>query len=159
MRPTIAMISVLGLAGCTSPGSGAEEVPPAAASSERDPALREEAAQERLGRLERVDGADAAPAVTGEVPEPLLARIRADAAARLGGEAESLEVVRAQAVTWSDGSLGCPQPDVVYTQALIPGYWVVLRAGAQQLDYRADEGGRFSVCETPATPSKKGLPR
>ncbi len=156
MRPTIALISLLGLASCTGPGSGAEETPPPPAAAERDPALREEAARERLGRLERVETPGAQLAVTGEVPEELLERIRADAAGRLGVEAASLEVVRAEAVTWSDGSLGCPKPDVVYTQALEPGYWVVLQAGEQQLDYRARASGQFFVCETSR---EKGLPR
>jgi hypothetical protein len=56
-------------------------------------------------------------------------------------------VIRDQAVTWSDGSLGCPQPGVFYTQALVPGYWVVLQVGDQEYDYRASERGHFVLCE------------
>jgi hypothetical protein len=37
-------------------------------------------------------------------------------------------VVQAEAVTWPDGALGCPEPGIVYTQALVPGYWVVVEA-------------------------------
>jgi hypothetical protein len=86
--------------------------------------------------------------VTGEVPERLLAAILADAAARSGSDAAAFTVIRAEAVTWGDGSLGCPQPDVMYTQALVDGYWVVLQQGDQTLDYRASEGGYFVLCES-----------
>jgi hypothetical protein len=44
-----------------------------------------------------------------EVPEDLLKAILADAAERMGLPTEAFTVVRAEAVTWSDGSLGCPQ--------------------------------------------------
>jgi len=100
----------------------------------------------RPGSPERVPTGGPAP-VTGEVPEDLLAAILADAAARSGGNPETFAVVRAEAVTWGDGSLGCPQPDMMYTQALVDGYWVVLQQGDQTLDYRASEGGFFLLCE------------
>lgn len=155
MRPAIVLIPLLGLAGCTGAGSGPTDTPPPPAA-ERDPALREESSRERMQRLERVEATGAQESVTGEVPGALLARIRGDAAARLGVDAARVEVVRAEAVTWNDGSLGCPQPDVVYTQALEPGYWVVLQAGGQKLDYRARASGYFFICEASR---EKGLPR
>ena len=40
-----------------------------------------------------------------------------------------LKVLSAEAVTWSDGSLGCPEPGMMYTQALVPGYRVQIRGG------------------------------
>ena len=85
--------------------------------------------------------------VTGDVPEDLLKAILADAAERTGLPTEAFTVVRGEAVTWTDGSLGCPQPDMVYTQAPVDGYWIVLEAGDKDLDYRAAEGGFFSLCE------------
>jgi hypothetical protein len=103
----------------------------------------------------RLPGGDAQP-VTGEVPADLLDEIRADLAQRLGVGREAITVARAEAVTWSDGSLGCPQPGVMYTQALVEGYWVVLEAGGVQYDYRVGERGSFSLCRGPA--SGGGLP-
>lgn len=154
MRSALLLTSLLLGSACAAPEPGEIENPPPVAG-ERDAAAREQAARQRLERLERVEQLPQ-PAVVGEVPGELLARIRADAAARLGVEPAALQVIRAEAVTWNDGSLGCPRPDVLYTQALEPGYWVVLRAGEQQLDYRARESGYFLICEAP---KEKGLPR
>lgn len=69
---------------------------------------------------------------------------RADAAQRLPGAA--LEVVVAERVVWRDGSLGCPQPGMLYTQALVPGWRIRLRAGDELLDYHAANGGALVLC-------------
>ena len=71
---------------------------------------------------------------------------RADAAARTGLAGESLTLVSADSVTWSDGSLGCPQPGRAYTQALVPGYRVRLRGPAGELDYHASARGALVLC-------------
>lgn len=154
MRTAVMLISLLLGSACATPDRGEAEDPPPV-SGERDLAEREQAARERLERLERVE-MPTTPAVVGEVPVELMARIRADAAGRLGTDSDELVVARAEAVTWNDGSLGCPQPDLVYTQALEPGYWVVLQDGGQQLDYRARASGYFFICEASR---EKGLPR
>ncbi len=90
--------------------------------------------------------------VTGEVPSALLAEIVADAALRSGVAEAGIVVVRGESVTWSDGSLGCPQPGMNYTQALVPGYWVVLDADGTEYDYRASERGFFTLCESGGSP-------
>jgi hypothetical protein len=95
---------------------------------------------------------DLSPPVTGEVPASLLEDIRSDLDQRSGVSQEAILVIRDQAVTWSDGSLGCPQPGVFYTQALVPGYWVVLQVGEKQYDYRASERGYFFLCESSGLP-------
>ena len=70
----------------------------------------------------------------------------ADAAKRTGLEADALKVLSAEAVTWSDGSLGCPQPGMMYTQALVPGFRIRVRAGAETLDYHAGRSGQPTLC-------------
>ena len=70
----------------------------------------------------------------------------ADAAKRTGLKRTDLKVLSAEAVTWSDGSLGCPQPGMMYTQALVPGYRVLIRAGGQDLDYHASRMGLPALC-------------
>ena len=90
--------------------------------------------------------------VTGEVPEDLLDAILADAARHSGAPAESLEVATAAAVTWNDGSLGCPEPGMFYTQALVDGYQVIIDTGEEELDYRVGSGGSFRLCEDPDAP-------
>ena len=69
-----------------------------------------------------------------------------DAAGRTGQSRADLKVLSAEAVTWSDGSLGCPQPGMMYTQALVPGYRVRIEAGGQVLDYHAGKSGRPVLC-------------
>ena len=69
-----------------------------------------------------------------------------DTAARLNIDPGAVEVVSTQQVTWPDGSLGCPVPGMQYTQALVPGYRVILRAGGQAFDYHAAANGHLVLC-------------
>ncbi|MGC2239878.1 MAG: hypothetical protein WA726_03505 [Acidimicrobiia bacterium] len=91
--------------------------------------------------------------VTGEVPEPFLDAVLADAASRSGVSAARLEVNSAEQVTWNDGSLGCPEPGVSYTQALVDGFRVEVRADTTYYDYRLDETGWFKLCQ-PSMPAR-----
>jgi len=70
----------------------------------------------------------------------------ADAAQRLSLPRERIEIVSAERVTWADGSLGCPQPGMLYTQALVPGYRIVLRANGQTLNYHSSDRGHPAFC-------------
>jgi hypothetical protein len=72
--------------------------------------------------------------------------VLADAVQRTGVDRERLKVESAQSVTWADGSLGCPQPGMNYTMALVPGYRIKVRAGEQVLDYHASRRGYFVLC-------------
>jgi hypothetical protein len=89
-------------------------------------------------------------------PPPLQAvvdRARALASEEAGAASAQLRVVAAEAVTWPDGSMGCPQPGLMYTQALVPGYRVVLALGQRQWLFHANARGSLVRC-TPerATP-------
>lgn len=66
---------------------------------------------------------------------------------RRGVPIDAVEVVSAKDVTWNDGSLGCPKPGKFYTQALVPGLQVVVRAGDAEYDYRFGRGDRPKLCE------------
>ena len=70
----------------------------------------------------------------------------ADASRRAGAPISALQVLSAGAVTWHDGSLGCPQPGMAYTQALVPGYRIRIRAAGQDLDYHAALRGVVTLC-------------
>jgi hypothetical protein len=88
---------------------------------------------------------------TREVPmnstlESVTEAVLADAVQRTGIDRERLKVDSAQSVTWADGSLGCPQPGLSYTMALVPGYRIMVRAGEQLLDYHASQRGYFVLC-------------
>ena len=88
----------------------------------------------------------------------LLPTLLADAAQRSGVPKDRLQVIRALAVTWSDGSLGCPQPGFAYTQALVAGWMVsiaVPSALAPLLYHGSDRGG-WLYC--PAGRAQQPLP-
>ncbi|MGL5863983.1 MAG: hypothetical protein ACRCY9_22300, partial [Phycicoccus sp.] len=55
-----------------------------------------------------------------------------------------------QQVTWTDGSLGCPQKGMSYTQAEVSGEVLVVRAGGTTLQYHARVGGPFVYCANPS---------
>ncbi len=87
-------------------------------------------------------------AVVGEVPPAIVDEARSMLAATVGADAAaSAELVVAEAVTWPDGSLGCPQPGQAYTQMVVPGYHLVFDVNGTQYDYRATESGAVSACE------------
>ena len=98
-------------------------------------------------KLERVSPGESTPPVTGEAPSELLDAIKKDLAERSGAALEEIVVVQDEAVVWNDGSLGCPQPGVMYTQALVSGYRVVLAIGEVKYDYHAAASGHFFICE------------
>jgi hypothetical protein len=83
----------------------------------------------------------------GAVPDALVAKVVADAAALAGVDPAEVVVVSTEAVTWNDGSLGCPKPGVNYIQQIIQGYRVVVEAGGQRYDYRAGSSGEPKRCE------------
>jgi len=86
------------------------------------------------------------PAAAGNDLQSLIRTVSDDAARRSGVDAGRVRVLEAGAVTWSDGSLGCPEPDRMYTQALVPGYRIRVEAGGQQFDYHAGTRGTWRLC-------------
>jgi len=93
------------------------------------------------------------PPVKDEVPQRILDPILKEAAMLAKVPREKLVIVRAQSVVWNDGSLGCPEPGMMYTQALIKGYWVMIEGAGQTYDFRVDARGRFQLC-----PAGRGRP-
>ena len=100
-----------------------------------------------LQYLETVTPSDEGTPVVGETPLDLLEAIIADLVQRTGVDSQAVKIVRAEEVVWNDGSLGCHEPGVCYTQALVNGYRVVLQVGDETYDYRATESGAFRLCE------------
>lgn len=88
---------------------------------------------------------DTPPPVT-QVPQEILDPILAEVARQSGLPIGQLTIERAEAVTWSDGSLGCPAPGEMYIQVLIDGYWVIVTAGDQTFDFRAGSDGAAKLC-------------
>ncbi len=97
-----------------------------------------------------------APPGTRVTAEAIAAAVRADAAQMLQlADAATLSVA-VESVTWSDGSLGCPQPGMMYTQALVPGWRVIVGDGRTSLRYHASANGAWVRC--PAGSARDPLP-
>jgi hypothetical protein len=135
--PALSLAIILGVTGCARFGSAPTEADEPSASDGR-PA-------QSIRPVQTVP--PSTDAVVGEVPPEILDAILAAAAERSGVAASDLEVTMAEQITWSDGSLGCPEPGQMYTQALVDGYHIVIVAGDEELDYRVGSGGSFRLCE------------
>jgi hypothetical protein len=96
--------------------------------------------------LASIEPPDALP-VADEVPDKILEEVSADLIKRTGANQADIQVVKAEAIVWNDGSLGCPKEGEVYIQILIKGYWVVLEVEGTKYDYRASDKGDFKLCE------------
>ena len=121
--PSLASMALLSLAlfaGCTAAPGG-----PAGPGGASDAATTRPA-----GSQVAIPSASGAPA-EGAVPDEILQKAIADAAQQAGVDPSAVTVVSAEATTWNSGALGCPEPGKVYTQALVPGYKIVLEAGGQ----------------------------
>ena len=97
-----------------------------------------------------------APGAASPADAELQRVVRESLADAEGRGADAPQLVSATRVVWRDGSLGCPQPDRAYTQALVPGYRVLVRAGDQVLDYHASLRGPPRLC--PAGRARDPLP-
>jgi hypothetical protein len=81
--------------------------------------------------------------------QELAERMMADLSDRAEVSREAISVVEVETVTWSDGSLGCPQPDMGYTMALEPGYRVILGVDGKEFHYHTRGTVDFVYCENP----------
>jgi len=150
LRQQLLLVIAGGLVACAGTGASAQK------SDKQDELSRE---QELERRLEARQGAykplpEAVPEepqsqIVGEVPEATITAVKDDLAKKLDTSIDAVEVVMSRSVTWSDGSLGCARPGQAYTQALVPGYQVVLEVEGRQYDYRATERGYYVLCELP----------
>ena len=84
--------------------------------------------------------------------EEVKAAVAAEAKRRDVSE-DQVEVTGFASVTWTDGSLGCPQPGMHYTQALVPGEQLILEVDGERASYHAGRDGEFSYCANPVPPA------
>ncbi len=82
----------------------------------------------------------------------LVAIAVADLAGRLGVPSEQIAVVSAESIVWPDGSLGCPQPDMSYTQVQVDGSKIVLSVDGGTYSYHSGGSRDPFLC----VPTKAG---
>ena len=77
-----------------------------------------------------------------QAPPDVVQAAQADLAERLGGEdPAAYEVLRSEAVVWSDGCLGVHEPDIACTTALVDGFALWLSDGDVAYRYHTDATG------------------
>ena len=117
-------------------------------------------ASEAQGPIPSTHAPDVTAPPLNVVPEGLvradLVSLMEQAATDTGVPIDEIQVITAEAVTWSDGSLGCPEEGQMYTQALVPGYRVVLDVAGEELAYHASDAGDFKPCANPIQPVEEG---
>jgi hypothetical protein len=89
------------------------------------------------------------PAVSPDLAAEIDAAM-VDLASRLPDDT-LIGVIAAHELTWPDGSLGCPEPGMAYTQALVEGYRIELVAGTDAYEYHGARGTAPFLCEDAAS--------
>lgn len=147
--------------------TAAEETPTTTASVADDSSAAEQetaagseepAMSETLEPAGAVDGGSVTRAYLedqypGELDVLIVVMIE-DLASRLGIDATGIKVVAVEEVTWSDASLGCPQPGMNYAQVVTDGMRVILEAEAVFYDYRSGGIGDPFLCVRAAVTDK-----
>lgn len=67
--------------------------------------------------------------------DELIAKSKKDLSQALNIKEDKIEVKKVEKTDWSDGSLGCPKPGFMYTQAIVPGYLITLEAQGKEYNY------------------------
>lgn len=69
-------------------------------------------------------------------------------AGKLGVGANELTLVRSSATEWSDASLGCPKPGMMYAQAITPGYEITFEhQGRSYAVHSNSDASQITSCE------------
>jgi len=79
---------------------------------------------------------------TNRLPPALANAVRREVAHLTKIPVGKLRVIQSNQETWPNGCLGIAQPDQICTQALVPGWRIVVSDGSQTWVYRTDRNGR-----------------
>ncbi len=71
------------------------------------------------------------------------------AADTLGVAPKDVKVLSVTPMEWSDASLGCPNPDMMYAQVITPGYQAQVEVNGEVHDVHMDDKGHGVVCTQP----------
>lgn len=84
-----------------------------------------------------------------EVDQALVDAAIGDLAERQSADVDDIVVEEFERVVWSDGSLGCPEPGMMYTQALVDGWRLVLGLAGSSFSYHAGGDDIPFLCDKP----------
>jgi hypothetical protein len=136
------------------PGDDAADETPTTTESPLKPATTKPAEPDEPVPADPGDELVTPPAI--EHPNSQVVIAMTDLAGRLGVAADSIDVVSVEEVTWPDGSVGCPQPGMRYTQALVNGSRIVLRVDGVDYQYNSGGGREPFYCAEPGDPVPGG---
>jgi hypothetical protein len=74
-----------------------------------------------------------------------------------GVSPDDVQPVSAEAVTWGNTALGCPEPDTAYAEVLVEGWQVTLIAEGKTYTYHTDGLARFVLCEDGLPAAEGGI--
>jgi len=132
--PPVQEIPIEGTTGGVDPAPAAA---PGEVAATEDEETTPEAGEEQAGE-----------AGGGAADDERFAAVIADAAAQLGVDPSTVQVVQAERTEWPDAGLGCPRPGEFYAQVVTPGYLVIVEANDTQLEYHTDRRVRsFVLCQ------------
>jgi hypothetical protein len=106
------------------------------------------------GNLPLPAGGSTPTPASAAAPAALTARAVADLSKELGIPAANIKVASSEAVEWSDGSLGCPEPGTSYAQVITPGYRIVLQIGDMPYEYHTGASANGPVHHCGVSPSR-----
>ena len=69
-----------------------------------------------------------------------------DLASRTGVAADTIIVREARSVNWGSGAVGCPEPGMNYTQAMVPGLLLLLEADGTIYHFHGRRGSSLFYC-------------
>jgi len=84
--------------------------------------------------------------------QDLIEKAKENLAQRLSIPSSQIDLLEAADVVWSNASLGCPQPGMMYADVLTPGYLILLNANGQEYEYHASKSSDVFLCENPIPP-------
>jgi hypothetical protein len=102
--------------------------------------------QKREARLSPTPAPTATQVEVQDEAEGVVRQAREDLAQRIGMDTDRIRLVTVEEMEWSDSSLGCPSPGMMYAQVVTPGFRVRFEAGRQEYEYHTDAAQLIVLC-------------
>lgn len=93
------------------------------------------------------NGASIMPSQSVENQPQVVLLAKEDLARAINVQSAQITVAQLIEKQWSDASLGCPQPDMMYAQVITPGYQAVFQYNGQKYRYNTDKARNFVRCD------------
>ena len=80
---------------------------------------------------------------TNTLPPKVKSAVLNDVVKRTSKTVSAMKILEARSQEWSDGCLGLGKPDELCTQAITPGWQIVVTDGMRNWTYRTDNSGNI----------------